>query len=400
MSVEIWLWGAAAIGSTIGLGYLGNRVMFGRMRRRWRQLANELVLTFDETRWRMHGSHTGLHLEVARTADGAWDATVRIRGTAPLPLVIRPRTFTERPKTTLWAPDFDEHFIVTGSEVHALALLGAELRQAFLLDSARRWTLEGDEEGWLLEARFSMEITSLLRAVVSEGLVLGRKLADAARSFSADPARAVFALALIERLKDPSPEVRAMAAEKLARYLGSEPRVAPALTQSLTDPEPRVRLQAALVLGRADVLAEVAQASNASTACRLEAFRRALALAPAEASTRALVRAWAFGSDTGRRLEAIAAFHRVISEREALTLEVLTHVERHPDEASLLALFASLAMHGTPRSVPRLAPYRDRVFDSALRSAAREAIVAIQARTGGSTGALSLAQGGELSEPE
>lgn len=399
MSVEIWLWGAAAIGSTIGLGYLGNRVMFARMRRRWRALANELSLTFDEARWRIHGNRDGLHLEVARIGDGSWEAVARVRGLAPLSLSVRPRTFAEPLKSPLWDTEFDRQFIVQGSPVQVLALLDAELRRAWLHESVRRWTLDGDDQGWELEATFSMEVTSLLRPVVTEGLALGRRIADSARCFTDPRGPTAYALALIERLGDPSPQIRAWVAKTLSVYLRSQPEVAPALTQTLQDPEPEVRLQAALVLERADILAEVAQAANASTASRLLAFRRALELAPAEASTRALVRAWAFGSDTGRRLEAIAAIHQVIMEREALTLEVLTHVEQAPDEASLLALFASLAMHGTPKCVPRLLPYRDRFFDSTLKAAAHDAIVAIQARAGGSTGALSLAQGGELSEP-
>lgn len=400
MSLEVWLWGAAAIGSTVGLGYLGNRVMFARMRRRWRELASDLGLTFDEARWRVRGHRDDLYIEVARLEDGSWDATVLVRGTTPLPIGIRPRSFTERPRAAVFGSDFDPHFIVTGSEIHALALLGAELRQAWLFGLVRRWTLEGDEDGWVLEARFNMEITSLVRPIVGEGLAFGRKLADATRSFTRDPLGDVFAHALIARLSDPSPEVRASAAEKLAHYLVSVKEVGEALTQALSDPEPAVRLQAALVLGRADALAEIAVDPRASTATHLTAFRRAVALAPKAASTVALVRAWALDPDVGRRLEAIAVTPLTTSDPEAWGLEVLTEAERHPDEVTLLALFVLLAKHGTTRSVPRLAPYRDRFLGSALKAAARDAILAIQARTGGSTGALSIAQGGELSEPE
>lgn len=401
MSIEVWLWGSLALGSTIGLGYLGNRVMFARMKRRWRRLANELSLTFDEMRWRMHGTHAGLHLEVARLGDGSWEAMVRVRGSAPLSLSIRPRTFAEPFVSAVWDPDFDRSFIVEGSPVRVLALLHFELRRAWLHEFIRRWTLDGNDQGWLLEAPFSMEITSQLRPIVTEALAFGRRIADSARCFTDPRGRTAYALALVERLADPSPQVRAWVAKTLSAYLHSEPEVAPALTLALDDPEPEVRLQAALVLERADVLAEVAQTRDARTTTRLEAFRRAVALAPGAASTYALVRAWALGSDEGRRREAVAVLERFTSEVENLTLEVLAEVERAPDEATLLELFKLLAAHGTPRSVPRLSPYRDRFLGSELKSAARDTILAIQARAGGSTGALSISElGGGLSEPE
>jgi hypothetical protein len=401
MSMEIWLWGAAAIGSVVGLGYLGNQVMFGRMKRNWRQLANALGLTFDPMRWRIHGEFDGLRIEVLRVGDGSWEAQARIRGKAPLALTIRPRSFTEPFTTPVWDPDFDQHFIVEGSPVRVLALLSPGLRRAWLSEIVKRWTLDGDDEGWLLEADFSMELTSLLRPVVTEGLTLGRKVADAGRCFLAHPSSTAFARALVERLSDPSPRIRALVAQSLATYQRSEPEVAPALTLALNDPEPSVRLEAALVLDRADVMVALARAADSGTAIRRAAFSRAVELAPRDTATLAMVRAWALGDATEPRLEALAVLPKVTDELEPLLLEVLTVVERNPDDASLAVLFRMLETHGTASSVPRLLPYRDRFFDSRLKGLARDAILAIQSRAGGSTGALSLTlQGGELSEPE
>lgn len=402
--MEVFLWGALLFGATAGLGYLANRLLLDRVKRRWKSIARELGLTFREP-WRISGAHGRLFLRASRSG-AASVAEISVRGKSWLSVTLKPRPFSIAPPSPPeWSPDFDQRFIVEGDPEHALALFGAELRQALVDTFARRWTLDmdalGDPRGWRLETSLSLEFSSLLKPLLQDILTVGRHIDEASRPVSGGEANGL-AQAFVARLGDPHPVVRARAAKALTRYAHANPEVSGALERALGDPAPEVRFHAAIAMRRADILVQVARDELAQASVRSDAFARAVNLAPQASDTVAMVRAWSLGADAKRRVQAIQVLPEVTNDVEEYALETLRRLEEDSeDEEALIALLAVLAKWGTARSVPHLTPYRDRFFDSALRVKATDAIRAIQARIGSSRGDLALApEAGWLSEPE
>lgn len=260
-------------------------------------------------------------------------------------------------------PDFDAVVSARGERPEILALLSAELRATLVRGVGRGWRFEEDPVTSALSgARAGLFTLQLGWPGAVEGRV--REGVELVQAF--------------ERATPPS------VSEGLYRRVATDPVVAvrqAALTALILTFEPNLErpwLEPALKVARRDPAPEL----------RLLAARRDGDLEALGALARA-------GPDPIRReaLAVLVAEHSAAPAAHTVFIALLG--ER--DEALTLTALDGLRRGGLVDAVQHLLPLRESASSAVLKAAARAAIDAIQARAGGSQGALSLAtEHGEL----
>ncbi len=243
-------------------------------------------------------------------------------------------------------PMFDQRVLIRGEELETLALLDSPTRHkvkellasgGWVADRVIRWEKLG-------HLRNEREITGQ----VQELLAVSGALAGDGRSVEERIAR--------NALHDPEPGVRLRNLEALLAQRRGLPVTLGLARRCLEDPDPAIALTAALFLG--DEALE-----------RIEALMAAPSLPP---------------------MLRIRALERLGQRGEPALLELLAQGSTPVKRAAARALGAS----GGLGAVEHLLPYTEGLLtDAALKTAAREAVAAIQARCGGGErGAISLSE--------
>lgn len=313
-------------------------------------------------------------------------------------------------ETEIGDETFDRDFFIQGPRVLAMALLGCPVRHDLgrLLNGLLSVdaTHEVSVQSELTRGTLTVEVRTLSMVPRSAAELLPGLLEIArALRLPADLNGRLAANLLVER--DPAVRVRLL--ETLASEFPDSPRTRQALLAACEDPSARVRLRAAIGLkadGR-ETLASLVSAEDVDDASRARALAELGPRVPADVVEQTLRRALAEGApETARAcLEAMRRFRR--QESEPLLWQALAS----GDETVLLAAVRALRSCGTADAVARLVEVAGSGTSDALRSAAREAVGAIQGRLLGAapgqlalveeaTGALSLTDGstgGELS---
>ncbi|MCC6621936.1 MAG: HEAT repeat domain-containing protein [Deltaproteobacteria bacterium] len=265
-------------------------------------------------------------------------------------------------------PAFDRALRVRGADADLLAVLDEGTRDAVRSAVGLGWTF--DRGTW--KRKVSGYATSELDSMIERAVSLGRRFAMPA---SERPAR------LRQRAtSDPFPKIRRRALELLVPHAaGGETRAA--LATAVDDPDPGVRLVAALALGDVTRVAPLVQERDdavalAALAALAERFPDHPASAAALDALRdaAPRRAWQVRA---RLLDALAQVRRPWAEAHAI--EALGDEE---DDVRLAAARALGQVGTIARAVPALVPHRDKFLGGAVKDAARDAILAIQARAG------------------
>lgn len=279
---------------------------------------------------------------------------------------------------------FDQAVKVQGDEAAALALLDHNTRLAFQSAVTSGWSLE--DGCWTLKAR------GRLGEELGARIEVGLSLAELTKKGQSELPRRLLALVT----HDAIPSVRKRALSYLMSQYASSSATKAALEAALRDGEPAVRLMAAGRLGDLEVLDALTTTIAAEPPLRVEALEAMVRHGADDPRTQARVSEW-LERDPPQLFRKIAleAVARVaVPDAEARLIEALSA----PDDDLKLAAMRSLAVVGTVHAVPSLIPYRDKLLAFALKGAAKDAILAIQARVAhGDAGALSLAgEGGGL----
>ena len=279
-------------------------------------------------------------------------------------------------------PPFDNTVKLAGDEVAALALFDENTRRLVRGAVSSGWAYEGGV--WVLDVggRLSDALGHRINAGVDLAKVMTLREADMATRLASRAAH------------DSLVVIRKRALEHLIRHFGADPNTLHALDVACADSDPGIRLLAAAHQGNLEVLNALAQ-SGESVSQRVEAFEAMVRVAPHDEPVRNTVVQWlGFDQPEHRplRIAAIDAAARVeVADIEARLLEVLGA----DDDETKLSTIHALGALGTVAVVPALIPYRDKVFAFALKGAAKDAILAIQARVmGADAGALALAADG------
>jgi len=285
-------------------------------------------------------------------------------------------------------PGFDQTVKVQGDEAAALALLDQHTRSAFKSAVASGWSLE--DGCWTLKAR------GRLSEELGSRIEVGLSLAELTKKGQSELPRRLLALVT----HDAIPNVRRRALSYLVSQYASSSATQSALQAALRDGEPDVRLLAADRLGDLGVLDALVGSVAVEPRVRVEALEAMVRHGPEDPRTSQRVSEW-FNADVPHlfRKAAVEAVARVaVVDAEARLIEVLGA----PDDDLKLAAMRSLQAVGTVHAVPFLIPYRDKLLAFTLKGAAKDAILAIQARVAhGDAGALSLAgEGGGLAMAE
>jgi len=279
---------------------------------------------------------------------------------------------------------FDQAVKVQGDEAAALALLDHNTRLAFQSAVTSGWSLE--DGCWTLKAR------GRLGEELGARIEVGLSLAELTKKGQSELPRRLLALVT----HDAIPSVRKRALSYLMSQYASSSATKAALEAALRDGEPAVRLMAAGRLGDLEVLDALTTTIAAEPPLRVEALEAMVRHGADDPRTQARVSEW-LERDLPQLFRKIAleAVARVaVPDAEARLIEALSA----PDDDLKLSAMRSLAVVGTVHAVPSLIPYRDKLLAFALKGAAKDAILAIQARVAhGDAGALSLAgEGGGL----
>lgn len=283
---------------------------------------------------------------------------------------------------------FDEAVKVQGDETTALALLDEHTRRAFQSAVVSNWTFE--------DGRWTLKVSGRLGPELGTSIEVGLSLARLTQKGQGElPERLVSIVA-----NDSVAQTRKGALECLLLQYSNTSLTQKALVAALEDPASSVRLVAAERLGDLAVLSNLAADEANEVGLRVDAFEALVRRGPEDPRTVARVEAWlAVSAALPLRKAAVeAAATVVVADVEMRLLSAL----EAPDDDLKLAAMRSLGVVGTVEAVPALIPYRDKFLAFTLKPAAKEAIMAIQARVAGAdAGALSLAgDGGTLALSE
>lgn len=282
--------------------------------------------------------------------------------------------------------DFDGDVRVRGEPGAALALLDDPMRKLVRQAVDAGWVFGNGRWSYTIQKRLGAEIEPLLH----RGAALANMVRDAA---TAIPQR------LADRVRgDRTSDVRRVALELLITRYSTSKSAETAAQSALQDRDPQVRIIAAKHLGEIPVLARLAADRVASDALRADALTT-LELhrthPEAHAAMSALVDELARGELPPKLHEPLAYALGQIPEPRAEP--VLVNLLESPEDEVRLAAIRSLARIGSIDAVPALVPLRDRfmAFASQQAAAAKDAILAIQARAGrAEAGSLALSEEG------
>ncbi len=270
-------------------------------------------------------------------------------------------------------PAFDRSVRVRGDCVDVLVACDAPLRGALRAAAAEGWTLR---EG-VLKGTFSGILTDHLEAKIRDGLGLAQQLREVDEARAAHLGRRVH--------DDPSPGVRHGALRALASGRYGRPALDAALPRGLDDVDDDNRFYAAELAEHVPTFLALAKEGHAP------ALRALIARPHAHEALRPVLAGWLTQIPLERPATAVALADALavvpVDGAEDALVGMLASYEEVP-----LAAARALAAVGSIHAVPALAPLRDRVLGGELKSAARDAILAIQARAAGAeVGALALA---------
>lgn len=414
-------WVIVALGSGLAAYWLATRK--DRKRAEVQAIASDLGLSVHAGDG-LRGVIDGLHLSVEDDHDGTLLLTVLARSNFDVQLA--PRPFN--PLLTVkgeWDLDFERLYIVKGNPDDTLCVLGPEVRGALTDLASRRWTLRSKQkEAFYLEAKLALEFQGELRKLIDEALMLGRLIASSIpRQEPAEvgrkdgwPRPIDFPRVLIDRLADPSSEVRRRIVQRLGTLMSGvdDTEIRAALRRALTDSSLPVRVEAAIQLEDAKALIGEIHDPAMPNVLKIKILNQLFELESREPPVGSeeghrdlpgeidrILESWALGENKVLRLEAVDALDTLGHKAEHWLLQALTRAEAADEEEVIAAIFGALKDLGTTAAVPRLQPYRDRVLPSRLKTAAIDTTLAIQSRADVEAGRLSLTHGaGGLSEPE
>ena len=283
---------------------------------------------------------------------------------------------------------FDQDVKVQGDEAAALALLDHNTRRAFKSAVMNGWSLE--------DGCWTMKVRGRLSEELASRIEVGLSLAELTKKGQSELPQRLMMLVT----HDAIPSVRRRALSYLVSQYASSSATKKALEAALRDGEPVVRLLAADRLGDLGVLDALVGSSSVEPLMRVEAFEAMVRHGAEDPRTQTRVGEW-LATDIPQvfRKAALEAVARVaVPDAENHLIEALGA----SDDELKLAAMRSLAVVGTVHAVPALIPYRDKLLAFALKGAAKDAILAIQARVAhGDAGGLSLAgEGGGLAMTE
>lgn len=312
----------------------------------------------------------------------------RASGDLPHGLALGKEGFFSRLSEDIQTGDagFDHAVRVTGDETLALALLDSKMRgevqdlvRAGGKFEAGCWTLQVPKR--LADANQLERFLRLVTHAAAETRAASRSIPERLRDHV---------------IGDPNAAIRRRCLEHLIHRYPNSKALAEALDEARDDEDAWIRLIAASALGYVERLLELALDRRLDPVHRADALTSACAHATPDAMAPTLEQL--ISDNEG--IEQPAPLARAL-------IAVLLQFSHPRAEATLIALTGSqtsevqldairaLGKVGTIEAVPALVPLRDRMFAFARASAAsaKEAILAIQARSGGAeAGALSLAE--------
>ncbi len=359
----------------------------------WRAMAIEFGLKLNGNEF-MHGFVDGFEVtaDIYVVGSGKNRSTytrVRVEGGMTTELVLASEGFF----STLLGSDirtgdarFDEAVKVQGSESMALALLDADTRQVVSQAVARRW---GFGSG-----TWTYKIGGSKGEDIRDQIIIGL---DLARLFRDNQAKVAQRLA--ERVaSDTSEPVRKRALELLIAEYNNAPETREALRTAMNDSSEAIVLLAARVLSNIDRLCLLAERNQAESELRVDAFEAMVAIDPGHVTTQRVVATWIELDPTKDRPLVLAAVRALATVPHPSAEAVLLRTLAIDDDDLRYESIVALGRVGTVEAVPALAPHRDKLLAFRLKGAAKDAILAIQARaTGADAGALALSQeGGNL----
>jgi len=359
----------------------------------WRAIAQEFGFKMNTNEF-MHGPVDGFDVtaDIYVVGSGKNRSTytrVRVEGGMTKELALGSEGFL----STLLGSDirtgdtrFDEAVKVQGSEALAMALLDADTREVVSQAVARRW--EFGSGTW------TYKISGSKGADVRDQIVIGLDLARLFRDGQAKVAQR-----LAERVaSDRSAPVRKRALELLLAQFAKAPETREALRAATGDHSDPVVLLAARALSDVDLLGLLADRSTSEAELRVDALEAMVSLDPRHAASQRVVASWAELDWVQHRTLLLAAVRALATVPHPTAEAVLLRTLAIDDDDLKFESIVALGRIGTIEAVPALAPHRDKLLAFRLKGAAKDAILAIQARaTGADAGALALAQeGGNL----
>lgn len=282
--------------------------------------------------------------------------------------------------------DFDSEVRLRGEPAAALALLDAPMRKL---------VQQAVGAGWVFaQGRWSYNVQKTLGAEIERLLHDGAALANAVR----DAATAIPQRLAERACGDPQPDVRKVALELLLTRYSTTKAAETAARSALQDRSSALRFIAAKHLGDVATLARLAADAALPDAQRAEAMT---ALEPHKTHPEAAVAMSALVDELTRG-ELPPKLHEPLAYALGQTPEpraepVLMNLLESAEDVVRLTAIRSLGRIGSIEVVPALVPLRDRfmAFASAQAAAAKDAILAIQARAGrAEAGALALSEEG------
>ena len=290
--------------------------------------------------------------------------------------------------------------IVLGDEAfdRAVKVRGDEAVAVALLDQDTRMTFQGAVgDGWTLEnGCWSFKSKGMLGEAVDGLIESGLNLAEMTLAAQSELPRRLRALVS----QHSNPRVRRRALEVLLLQHPDLSETKNALDAGLRDTEAMVRQLAADRLGDLGVLDAIVASPLNEPKLRVEALESMVRNRADDPRTRLRVTEWLAAEvpQTFRKAALEAAARVAVPERESHLVAALDD----PDDEVKLVAMKTLAAVGTVDAVPALIPFREKLLAFALKGAASDAILAIQARVaGGDAGALSIAlEGGVLAVVE
>jgi len=356
----------------------------------WKAIAAEFGFQMDRSEF-MHGPVDGFEVtaDIYVVGSGKNRSTytrVRVEGGLTMELVLGSEGFI----SSLLGSDivtgdsrFDSAVRVRGSEATAVALLDADTREVVSQAVARRW--EFGSGTW------TYKIGGSGGAEIREQIIIGL---DLARLFREDQSKVAQRLA--ERVtSDPSAAVRKRALELLLANYAKAPETPEALRKASGDPSDALVLIAARSLSDIDLLGRLAAGDTTQPTLRIEALEAMVARDPLHAATRRIVASWVDPTSPPPKLFALVGLRALATVPHPNAEAVLLHTLAIDDDDLQLESIVALGSVGTIDAVPALIPHRDKLLAFRLKGAAKDTILAIQARaTGADAGALALAEEG------
>lgn len=363
----------------------------------WAEIAEQFGLAFSG-KFDMSGFFDGFHVhaDIYTTGSGKNRTTwtrVRISGGLTPNLSLGREGFLSQlvgSDVQLGDPRFDDAVKVKGPESLALALLDDATRNVVRLAVHNKWAFEDGTWTFRTGGAQGEEV----RRHIEAGLDLARLIRDG---------QAQLAARLAERVEsDPSPRTRRRALESLLEEYARAPETLRAVMAARADQAAEVRLIAARHLGDVELLDALSGDAAHAVPLRVAAFEALVAREPTHSVTVERAAAWAMGREAQGLLMRRAAVRAlaVVPAPDAERM-LLSALEDKDDDLKFDAI-GSLGAVGTIQAVPALIPHRDKLLAFRLKGAAKDAILAIQARaTGADAGALALAgDGGGLAFAE